>query len=189
MASQNPKLVQLLNGLRPKQRKFAEALIAGQTQKQSAIAAGYSEKTAESQGSRLSRNAKVKAAVEAAAEKGTEKAIEGRERWLKEVRRVGYFVLTKAFDPDGKLLAPHAMDADTQAALASLETDEITEEGVVLGLTRKVKGFDKLKALELEARAEGYIVDKVDVQVSGLEDILTAARKLRDAKKAKAAAK
>ena len=53
-----------MSGLPPNQIIFCEEWIKDRNGKRAAIVAGYSEKTAESQGSRLLRNVKVKAYVD-----------------------------------------------------------------------------------------------------------------------------
>lgn len=45
--------------LTPKMRKFAEAVIKGKSNKESAISAGYSPETASQQGSKLSKNLEI----------------------------------------------------------------------------------------------------------------------------------
>lgn len=52
-------------GLNARQKRFVEEYLVDLNATQAAIRAGYSEKTAESQASRLLRNVKVAAAVEA----------------------------------------------------------------------------------------------------------------------------
>jgi phage terminase small subunit len=60
--------------LTPKQRRFVEEYLIDHNATQAAIRAGYSEHTADRQGSRLLKNVEVAAAVATRSEKVTEKA-------------------------------------------------------------------------------------------------------------------
>jgi len=132
---------------------FVEAYVTnGGNATQAAITAGFSEKTAYSAGGRLLKDVEIaaeivrrRAEVIAAAEKITGITM---ERTLREVGRLAYSDVRKLLNEDGSLKAIHELDDDTAAAVASVEFDEIRSEGVVIGLTRKVKVFDKNSALE-----------------------------------------
>ena len=64
----------LPNGLTVQQDDFARGVAKGMSQTEAAIRAGYSPKTAESIGSRLSRNVKVAALIESLRNKVAQKA-------------------------------------------------------------------------------------------------------------------
>jgi phage terminase small subunit len=113
-----------------------------------ALAAGYSEKTAYSQGSRLSKNAEVLSMIAVYREKMAKKANLTVERTLQEVARIGYFDPRKLYDDKGNLIPVHLLDDDTAAAIASVERDEIGTAGNVIGYTTKVKHWDKNSALD-----------------------------------------
>lgn len=51
--------------LKPQYQAYAHAILAGETETQAAITAGYGKKNAHQQGSRLSRNVEIKAYIEA----------------------------------------------------------------------------------------------------------------------------
>lgn len=162
MPSSNPQLAKYLDTLKPRVRKFVEALLQGKTQKESAIEAGYSKANAESQGSKLARNAKVLEALKLAGEKSTEVALAGRERWLAEVRSISYAKL------EGE-------EPDTAELIATAEGKP---------LARRVKDSTKVKALELEGKAEKYITDdKVVEHKLGLRELLALGRAVREARK------
>lgn len=60
--------------LNPRQQVFADAIVSGSTGKAAAIAAGYSERSAEVTASKLLRNPKVKTFIEAAQAKAAKDA-------------------------------------------------------------------------------------------------------------------
>lgn len=137
-----------------RQAFVAAYLINGRNATQAAITAGYSKKTAYSQGQRLLKNVEVANQVVAAVEKV--QAITGLtlERTLQEVARLSFFDARKLYR-DGVLIPVHELDDDTAAAVAAIETDEITGDGAIIGRTRKLKFWDKNAALEKAMRHLG----------------------------------
>lgn len=90
--------------LNARQARFVEEYLVDGVATQAAVRAGYSPRTAESQGCRLLRNAKVAAAIAAAREKRSERTGITVDEILGELARVG-------FD----------MDEDTKNRLKALE--------------------------------------------------------------------
>lgn len=115
---------------------------------QAAISAGYSKKTAYSAGCRLLKRVEVKAAIEVERRDASEKAGLTVERTLQEVARLAYFDPGTMYDAQGNLLPVHKMDAATRAAIAGVEVNETSVEGVVIGHTKKIKHADKNSALD-----------------------------------------
>lgn len=139
--------------LNNKQKRFIAEYLVDANAKQAAIRAGYSPKTAESQGSRLLRNAKVKSALEAKQGKVADKLDLKAEDVIKRLVEVLDFDIGKAFDAQGRLLALTDMPEEIRRCISSIETDELYvgggERKVEIGQVRKVKFWDKLKAAEL----------------------------------------
>jgi phage terminase small subunit len=73
-----------------KQIQFAQEYVIDFNGKQAAIRAGYSEKTAEAQASRLLRNVKVRSEIERLLEDPIGKRNETRERVLAELEQLAY---------------------------------------------------------------------------------------------------
>lgn len=119
---------------------------------QAAITAGYSAKTAESQASRLLRDVRVKAEVEAAREAARQRFGLTQERVLLEVARLAFVDPRKFFNADGTARNITELDDDTAAALAGVEVLEEFEgagkERVFIGYTKKYKLADKNAALD-----------------------------------------
>lgn len=128
---------------------FVKAFIAnGGNATQAAIQAGYSKKTAYSAGGRLLKHVEVSTAIDAQRKAAAESAGLTVERTLREVARLAYFDPRRLFDAKGGLKKVTDLDDDTAAAIASVEVDEISVEGVTIGTTKKVKHWDKNAALE-----------------------------------------
>lgn len=133
--------------LTPKQQMFIKEYLVDLNATQAAIRAGYSAKTAHSQGERLLRNVEVSAALKAAMDARSEKTEITAERVLKELGRVAFgdqrAVMT--WGPDGIRLRPSNALTDDEAAMVS----EVSETETLNGGSLKLKTHDKIKALEL----------------------------------------
>lgn len=128
---------------------FAEAYLSNNgNATQAALDAGFSPKTAACQGSRLLKNVKIKQYLDSRRAEVLTKVGLTTERTLLEVARLAYSDPRKFYNADGSLKSILELDDDAAATIASVEWDEIKSEGVVVGLTRKVKQWDKGQALD-----------------------------------------
>lgn len=151
------------DGLTPKQRAFiTEYLANGFNATKAAIAAGYSAKTAESQGSRLLRNVKVAAVLGERARRALERRELTAERILDEIAKVAFFDPRRLYNPYGSLIPVQDLDEDVAAAVASVGTRELYADGQPFGVLKNIKFADKLKALELLGRHRKLFVDRVE---------------------------
>jgi phage terminase small subunit len=132
---------------------------------QAAINAGYSKKAAKEQASRLLTNANVQNYLSELIERDEKKiGLDiSRERTLTEIARIAFQDARQFFDENGNLIPVHQLNDDAAATLAGFDVDEITEyeEGVkkVIGQTKKIKRFDKTKALEMLAKHHKIYTD------------------------------
>ena len=120
---------------------------------QAAIRAGYSEKTAAEQASRLLTNVKIAAAIAEAQAKRSQRTGITQDRVLAELAKIGFFDLRKTFTQGGALIDPLSWDDETAGAIAALEVvsrpGELDDEGNrTVEHVHKIKAWDKLAALE-----------------------------------------
>lgn len=153
----------LFAALLAKQRAFCVAYLAnGFNATAAAKEAGYSARTAESQGSRLLRNAKVAAYLASK----TKKAFADREitakRVLDEIAKLAFFDPRRLYNPYGSLLPVHELEPEVAAAIAGVDVRELFADGDRIGELKKVKFADKVKALELLGRYLKLFVDRVE---------------------------
>lgn len=150
-----------------KAAKFVTEYLVDLNATQAAIRAGYAKDSAGVAGSRLLKSAKVKAAVDAAISERAKRTEITADRVLQELWRIATSDIAKAFDGSGNLLPVHQMAPEARAALAGVETEELLdgqgEERKAVGQSRKVKHWDKVKALELVGKHLGMWKDKVEV--------------------------
>jgi phage terminase small subunit len=139
-----------------RRKLFIEAYLSnGENATQAALAAGFSPISAASQGSRLLKNAKVRQELDSRRAAIVEKVGLSTERTLREVARLAYADPRNFYKADGTIKSIHELDDDTAATIASVEVDELTVDGKVIGLTKKIKHWDKNAALEKAMKFHG----------------------------------
>lgn len=139
--------------------------------KQAAIRAGYSERTAESQGSRLLSNAKVSAALQVAMAERSKRTEITADAVLAELARIGFADMSTfvSWGPGGVTLK----DGDGLPEGASAAVAEVSQTVTKDRGTLRIKLHDKKGALDSLARHLGMFVDTkvVDVNFTKRVDI------------------
>lgn len=175
--------------LNHKQRAFAHQYVSGEGTKgnatASAIAAGYSQRTAHVQGHDLLKNPKVAALVAELEEKSIQKIQRTANHVLEELARLGFSDVTAIFNDDGTLKHPKDMPVEVRRAIKSIEFEELWEGNksdtaagedkgrFVIGRIVKVVLHSKEKGLELLGKNLKLFTDKVEHEVSeSLESLI-----------------
>jgi phage terminase small subunit len=167
--------------LTARQKLFALEYLKDLNASQAAIRAGYSPRTAEAAGSRLLRNVKVLAEIQAAMDKRREKLELTAEYTLRAITNIAHFDPRKLFDEKGNMKDIPDLDADTARNISGFDFvtlyDGEGDQKHAFGQLRKIRLRDSLKALELEGRHQKLFTDKVE---HGLDEETRrlAARKL-----------
>lgn len=162
--------------LTAKQERFCLEYMVDLNATQAAIRAGYSAKSAEVDGCRLLRNAKVRRKIEALKMERQART----EIRADDVLRALYAIATvdpaAVFDAGGKLKPIHEIPEHVRKCLASVETDELFEgkgaDREHIGRTRKIRFWDKPKALELLCKHLGLFEKDNSQQGATLTDIM-----------------
>jgi phage terminase small subunit len=154
----------------PKKRLFAAEYLIDLNATSAAKRAGYSEKTAYSQGDRLLKDVEVKKLIADGMAKRSITTQITAERVLQELARVAFFDPRRLLNADGSPKPINELDDDTAAVLSGMDiTEEYDGTGadrVFVGYTKKVKVSDKVAALGLAMRHLGMLNDKL--QLSGV---------------------
>ena len=162
----------------PKKQRFVDEYLIDLNATQAAIRAGYSAKTAHSQGPRLLDDVGVKELIADAMAKRSESTKITAERVLQELGRVALFDPRRLLNADGSPKPINELDDDTAAVLAGMDIAEEYEgtgdDRRFIGYTKKVKLADKVGALNLAMRHLGMLTDKLEVK-----DVTTRADRLR----------
>ena len=151
-----------------KHKAFASEYVIDYNATQAAIRAGYSEKTAYSQGNRLLKNVDVQALIKELEAKASKRTEVSKDMVIKELARIAFVDPRNLFDEEGRPKDIRFLDSDTAAALSSVdiyeEFDYNGDEKELMGYTKKYKWADKLRALEMLGKHLGMFTDKVHVE-------------------------
>jgi len=157
------------DGLTPKQARFVAEYLIDLNATGAARRAGYSAKSAESQGHQNLEHPLIATLVAAATQRALETAGVSQARLLEELGRVALANVRDYFDPvthDAR--HPSALTEAQGAALAGFEV-LIKNAKAGDGITdtiHKFKLWDKVRAIELYMRYYQMLVEKVEVNVS-----------------------
>ena len=142
--------------LTPKQQLFVMEYLVDLNATRAARAAGYSERTAESQGSRLLSNVKVAAAIQEAMDKRAAEVGLTSKRVLEEVQHAAFLDPIELFADDGRLLPLRDMPERARRAISGIEVEEIYEgrgeDRHLVGYLKKIKLVSKEGTLTLAGR-------------------------------------
>jgi len=152
-----------------KRQRFIEEYLVDSNATQAAIRAGYSQKTAEVQGSQLLRMFKVQidARLTTMREKLAAASTISKHRWIQEIACLALVDPGTYFDTHGNPIEVRDLPPRARRALAGFEFYEDFEgkgeSRKAVGYTKKFKWHDKIRALELLGKALGYYVEKKDI--------------------------
>lgn len=146
--------------LAPKQKRFVTEYLVDLNATQAAIRAGYSEKTAYSIGFNLLKKVEIQNALNLAQKSLAEKAEITVLDLITAYKQIAFADLAECYDENGYLKNIHDIPKKARMALAGIETDELWEgqgkDRSIIGETKKVKLWDKLKALDALGRHLGF---------------------------------
>lgn len=126
-------------GLTEQQELFCREYLVDLNGSQAAMRAGYSEKTACEQASRLLTNVKVSERLRILMDKKLSRTDLNADTVLQELLKIALVDVAEAYDDSGNLLPIKEMPKAIRQAISSIEDGEI----------RKLRFYDKTKALEL----------------------------------------
>ncbi len=149
----------------PKQAEFVRQYLVDLNATAAAIRAGYSERTAKSQGQRLLTNVDVSAAIAAAQAEREQRTEITQDRVVSELAKIAFGSARDVMEwgPNGVIFKKSDDLTDDQAAGIAEVSESTTKDGGSL----KLKRHDKVKALELLGRHLGMFTDKVKNEITG----------------------
>lgn len=169
------------DSLTDQHRVFVAEYMVDRNATQAAIRAGYSKKTAHSQGPRLLEHVGVKAAIEAQIKAQEKRTLVTADEVILELKRIAMVDIGKAYANNGELLPMHEIPKHIRKAIAGVDVDEIWdgygEDREVIGHTKKLKMLDKVRALELLGKHLKLFTDKIEISdTTPMSDRMKAAR-------------
>lgn len=158
--------------LTPKQARFVEEYLIDLNATQAAIRAGYSKKTANEIGAENLAKPSIKAAVEDALAKRSEETQIDANWVLKRLALEAEADINDIYDENGGLKPVKEWPKIwRQGLIAGIDTEEITVEGVKMGIVRKVKVSDRVRRLELIGKHVRVNAFQETVNVKGLDTL------------------
>lgn len=142
--------------LTDKQAQFCAEYLVDLNATQAAIRAGYSAKTARVTAQGLLTKPHVEERLRVLMTERATRTQVTADRVISEVARIGFADIRSLFSADGSLLPVSEWPEGIAAAVASVEVDALFEgygeERKQIGVTQKVKLWDKPKSLEMLGR-------------------------------------
>lgn len=172
------------SGLTRQQELFCHEFLKDLNARQSAIRAGYSEKTAQEQASRLLSNVKVQHLIDKLNQERLERTKIDADFVLKEHARLATSDVAECFDEDGNMKPIKDMPRNVRLAISSfdieerVERDRDTGEELCTVITKKVRLWNKDKNLENLGRHLALYTDKKEI--SGSVELADRMKKARE---------
>jgi phage terminase small subunit len=146
---------------------------------QAAIRAGYSAKTAKETASRLLTYVNVSSRIAQLQAKMESKFEITKEMLARELLAIARSDVRKYFNDDYQLKQIKDLDDEAAAAISEIEVSEINAGEVSIGLTKKIKRSDKVRAIaELNKMFGFHAPEKSIVENTG--EIFIGGRKIHD---------
>lgn len=154
-----------------KQIQFAHEYLVDFNGTQAAVRSGYSVKTAKEQAARLLSNVNIQQLIKELQTKQQKRVGVTADMVINELAKIAFSDISRVFTVDNAIKDISLIDEKDTAAIAAVEVDETVKiddagENFVTGATKKVKLWDKLKALDALGKHFG-IFEKDNKQKEG----------------------
>lgn len=147
----------------PKKRLFVQEYIIDFNATQAAIRAGYSRKTAYSQGQRLLKDVEIQAKIQAEQSKRSKRTKITQDKVLKEYAKLAFLDPRQFYNENGDLLAVPDLPKDVAAALSGMDViTSFNKDSESVDTIKKIKFSDKKAALDSVAKHLGMFSDKAE---------------------------
>jgi phage terminase small subunit len=152
--------------LTPKQAAFCAEYMIDLNATKAAIRAGYSEKTAASIGQENLRKPEIQREISELMAERAKRVEVSADTVLSELLKIATVDIGLAFKEDGSLKEIHDMPVEIRRAISGVDVFEEFEgrgeDREQVGWTKKVRFWDKTKALEMLGRHLRLFIDKVE---------------------------
>ena len=115
--------------LTPKKILFAAEYIIDLNATQAAIRAGYSEKTAYSQGQRLLKDVEVQALIQTYMKERGERTEVNADMVVKELSKIAFSDVRNIYTDEGRMLEPFELSDDAAATISSFKVTRLSIGG------------------------------------------------------------
>lgn len=139
--------------LNPRQERFCQLYTTYWEATRAAREAGYSPKSAGWLGYQILQNPLIKERIAQLTDHALEQIGVSRERVLSELSQIATVDISQAFDDMGQMKPLNEIPEQVRRAISAIEVNEIFagqgEDKMAIGLAKKIRFWDKPKALEL----------------------------------------
>jgi phage terminase small subunit len=136
-----------------RQKRFCREYLIDYNATQAAIRAGYKENSARQHASRMLSNDDIRAFIMGLQDRQTRRLEVSADRVIMELSHVAFSDPADFYDKSGALLDIHLVPEDARKSLAGVEVYEefmgAGDDRHKIGETKKVKRWDKVRALEI----------------------------------------
>jgi len=164
VAGEKPELEQVLN---EKQLKFCQEYVLDFNATQAAIRSGYSKKTANRIASALLSKIDVSNEVQRLIKNAESKAIATAQETLETISTLVRSNLYNVFDENDCIKSSKEIPKELWPAIQSIESEELFDgtgrKKTVIGLKKKIKLWDKNKAIDTLAKYHKLLSDSPPV--------------------------
>ncbi len=166
-----------MSKLTPKQEAFCREYLKDLNQTKAAERAGFSKRTAKAQAAQLMDKPAVREVIQDLMDKRAKRVEVDGDQVLAELKLIGHSDIRELFDEFGCVKPILAWPEHIARTVSSIEVFEEYqgkgEDREYLGQTKKVKFWDKLRALELMGKHKKLFTDRVEHSGTiTLEDIV-----------------
>lgn len=161
--------------LTPKRERFCQEYLIDLNVSASARRAGYSQKSSGVEGHRLLKDAYIQARIHELQVNSASEFNITKQRVMQVLHNIIGSDVNDLIDKEtGAVLPPAQWPEHMKGVVSGIETDELYASGMPIGLKRKVKLWDKNKAIELLNKMLGFnMPDKVaQTDSTGTQDII-----------------
>lgn len=169
-----------------KQIRFCQEYIVDLNGTQAAIRAGYSQDSANEQAAQLLAKLSIQSYVQELLDDRAARTQATADKVISEIYHLVSFDTAEIYDEEGRFKSIHSIPKNIRKAIASIETEEEFERPingkfkVKCGYIRKIKFWDKNKAIELLGKHLVLFTDKHEVTGAHGEPLLNPLTKLKD---------
>lgn len=173
------------NELTPKQEKFCREYVLTMNFAEAARRAGYSDKVANNSAKVFLEKPSIKARINELQAPTMARYEITAEKVITELYRIATCDISQAFNQDGSMKLMHEIPEDVRRAIQAVEIEQLFDgfgkDRAQIGHTKRIKFWDKTKALELLAKHFKLLTDKIEHTGSvTLEQLVAGSKKVED---------
>lgn len=170
--------------LTPMQDKFCREYIITMNFAEAARRAGYSDKVANNSAKKFLENPVIKARLEELQAPTMARYEITAEKIIHELYRIATCDIGQAFNEDGTMKPIHEIPEDVRRAIQAVEVEQLFDgtgaDRYQVGHTKKIRFWDKNKALEMLGKHFKLYTDKIIVDGKVTLEQLVAAANQKD---------